>query len=1009
MLTNILTTAARSTKEVICKSAASHGYRMASSSSAASAEAVSLPADYNPFQSVRPSTRSERLRSAIMIILRAYQIRGHLVANVDPLRLPVESGNRGKMWSLEQNKEWNPDQIIKTLGIKEEDLDHELDFELSELNPHMKGFLSGALKTNTIREFLNRLDKVYCGSVGYEIHHIQDPAKMRWLQDRIEISRPCYQSYNKEEKLKCLRAIFESQGFEDILQKKFPTTKRFGLDGCESLVPFLQEVANHGESNKFILGMAHRGRLNVLGNVFGKPLVDIFREFKGTMGFGGSAYGNNGDVKYHLGVSIDRPKTHDPSTMQHFSMLCNPSHLETVDPIVLGKTRSLQDRLIVEEGMSEAKAKVDVLPIIIHGDSSISGQGIVYETCQMQNLESYGVGGCLHVVANNQIGFTTTPSEYLSSRYCTDVMRSFDNPIFHVNADDVEAVRFVAQMAIDYRNHFKSDVVVDLVGFRKNGHNEQDMPAFTNPQMYKMIASKERSSDIYAANLVEQGVVSEAEVKAIRDEVMGNYETALQKATEPKESLIDYAVEPAWRRMHQEATINSKPQLTGVPQKELRELGKELFTMPENFTPHPTIKKIYQARVKAMETGTGIDFGTAEALAFGTLLQEGNHVRLCGQDSRRGTFSHRHSVLHDNINFKEHTPLQQLVNGGPQFQVYNSHLSEYGALGFEVGYGLHHPNNLTIWEAQFGDFSNGCQVMIDTVIASGEVKWGQQSGLVMYLPHGYDGAGPEHSSARMERYLSLCDNREDIIDPINFHPERRRIIQTTNMQIINPTTPSNLFHALRRQMHRGFRKPLIVFQSKKLLKLRQAQSTLTEMDEGKRFVPFYEDADVADPSKIKRLILCSGQIYYDLVAGRKNVAAKENVAIARIEQLSPLPYGDVIEEVKRYPNLESVVWAQEESMNAGAWTHVSPRLQTMLLYCKSKPKAPIYVGRDICASTATGCTKIHAGENAKIMREAFDLNLKHHSPKAYYVVGADGVTTKETVENPAYYQHLGVN
>jgi len=978
-------------------------------SNALASVVASFPEDVSGVHPVnipmRADTASEKLRSSIMIIHRAYQIRGHMLAHTDPLGLAKKNSNyKGKLWNFEENAEWNPDAIVKTLGLTDKELKAAIDFNTSNLNPHMTGFLSGAFKGRNVQEFINRLDQVYCKSIGYEFMHIQDPEKMKWLTERIEVELPCYMAVEPDEKKHLLKSICEAQGFEEILQKKFPTTKRFGLDGCEALVPFLQEVCDHGDSNKFVLGMAHRGRLNVLGNVFHKPLVDIYREFKGTMGFGGSAYGNNGDVKYHLGVTIERPRVTDPTTKQEFTLLCNPSHLETVDPIVVGKSRAMQDRLIRDNGRDELEAQREILPIIVHGDSSVSGQGICYETSQMQNLDSYNVGGVLHVVTNNQIGFTTSPSQYLSGKYCTDLMKAFESPVFHVNADDIEAVKFVAQIAVDYRNTFHSDVVVDLIGYRRFGHNEQDMPAFTNPRMYKQVANKPRVADLYANRLIEEGVVTQVEADTIRNDVMNNYERALKEAAAFSPKDKSYSVAPAWQQIYSSTEI-SAPRITGLPTETLRALGKELFTLPEDFSPHPTVNKIYEGRVKAMEAGKGIDFGTAEALALGSLLTEGSMVRLVGQDTQRGTFSHRHAVLHDGINFKEYSPFNKLTGNSPQFQCYNSHLSEYGALGFEVGYALQHPDNLAIWEAQFGDFANGAQIMIDTVIASGEVKWGQQNGLVMYLPHGYDGMGPEHSSARLERFLALCDNREDVIDPINFDPSKRRVIQTSNMQIIIPTTPSNLYHALRRQLHRKFRKPLIVAQSKKLLKSKKAQSSLSDMSEGTSFCPFYPDNTIQNPDNVRRVIFCAGQVYYDLIAKRDQTELKDQVAIVRVEQISPLPYYDMLKELHRFSNLETVVWAQEEPMNAGMWTYINPRLQTLLLYSDSKIYAPIYVGRDSCASTATGCSKIHQAETNKLLTEAFDMELNHNSPKAYFIVGSDGVTMRESILNPAYYQH----
>ena len=715
-------------------------------------------------------------------------------------------------------------------------------------------------------------------------------------------------------------------------------------------------------TDHIVMGMPHRGRLNVLSNMVRKPNEAIFSEFNGKNKPDDSF---SGDVKYHLGMHFVRP-THSGKNIA-LTLEANPSHLEAVNPVVMGKTRGLQDE------MHDAKRE-KVFSMLLHGDAAFAGQGVVYESLGLTNLPHYTTGGVLHIVVNNQIGFTTDPRFARSTPYCTDVALSLEAPIFHVNADDVEAAVFVSELATEYRARFKKDVVLDLVCYRRHGHNEVDQPAFTQPLMYKVISAHPSVYKKYSQQLISEGVFTEEEVKAMEAEVWQKLEAAYQSA---KEQGVENEVwtSAAWMTEKVKPIRDNYKSIyperqTGVPMAVLKAVGEAISSYPADFKVHDGLARIIATKRKTIETGAGIDMPTAEALAFGTLLNENCHVRLSGQDVERGTFSHRHAVLVDQNTEQRYVPLNNISSSQAPFTVTNSHLSEYGVMGFELGYSMVNPNWLTLWEAQFGDFANTAQCIIDQFIASGERKWQQRTGLTLLLPHGYDGAGPEHSSGRMERFLQLCDDNPNKVP--DMAEEKRRQIQDANMQVVYPSTPANYFHVLRRQLHRDFRKPLVVFNSKVLLRHPLARSTLEEMSGSSKFrrmIP--ETALTCQPEAVRRIIFCSGQVYYNLLNAR-NANDIQDVAITRVEQISPFPYDLLAREADKYPKAE-IVWAQEEPMNAGAWTYVQPRIRSALNTLSSSHKNvdAQYAGRCASASTATGNKKQHVAEECELISQAF--------------------------------------
>lgn len=847
-----------------------------------------------------------------LMLIRAYRVRGHLISDLDPLGLK----------EISHHPELEPEHH----GFMPSDYDRPI-------------FINGVLgmETATVRQIVDMLKATYCGKVGVEYMHLTDPEEKAWIQERIEAPRN-HTDFTINGKRAILQRLIAAESFEKFLHTKYVGTKRFGLDGGEALIPLMEQILKRGGQmglKEVIVGMAHRGRLNVLSNVMGKPFTAIFSEFQGQSSVPDDVLGS-GDVKYHLGTSSDRD--FDGNTI-HLSLTANPSHLEFVNPVVIGKVRAKQvQRKDIEN--------VEVMPILLHGDAAFAGQGVVPETLLISELPGYRVGGTMHIVINNQIGFTTTPKFGRSGPYCTDVAKMLAAPIFHVNGDDAEAVVHVARIATEFRQTFKKDVVVDLICYRRFGHNEGDEPAFTQPLMYKAIKDHETTRQIYANQLVTENVITEDESKAMVDEFMKYLEDAFEATKSYKPNKADY-LEGAWTGM-KVASGEERRGETYVTDTDLQQLGKLLSTTPDSFVANPKIVRLLGQKAKMFEEGKGVDWATAEALAFGTLLQQDYAIRLSGQDVGRGTFSHRHAILYDQDTEEKYIALQHVKKDQPKFEVYDSPLSEMAVLGFEYGYTLADPKTLVLWEAQFGDFTNGAQVMIDQFISSGESKWLRMSGLVMLLPHGYEGQGPEHSSARPERFLAAC--AED------------------NWQITNITTPANYFHALRRQMVRDFRKPMVNMSPKSLLRHKLAVSDLEAFSGKTSFHRVLWDTDreeLVEPKKIKRVVLCTGKVYYDLLEARRERNIKD-VYLMRIEQLYPFPHKALVQDLKQFENAE-FVWCQEESENMGYWQFVDRRIENVLIEVGNKGKRPIYMGRPASAAPATGINKRHVVEQAKLM------------------------------------------
>eukprot|EP00920_Eleutheroschizon_duboscqi_P034313 GHVT01082480.1.p1 GENE.GHVT01082480.1~~GHVT01082480.1.p1 ORF type:complete len:1008 (-),score=159.05 GHVT01082480.1:884-3907(-) len=920
----------------------------------------------------------------VVQLVRIYQTRGHEMAKTDPIDLP-----KRPPFAPTARSRKPPLTSLEAYGFSQADLERVFDYRVPGLN----GFLSASRPPMRLGELIHRLEETYCGSVGVEYMHIGDQEPCNFIRELIET--PKAYEFDATMKKKILNRTARAQLFENFCALKFSTAKRFGLDGCETMVVAMKAItkkAARENVKSVVMGMSHRGRLNVLVNVMHKPMQQMMSEFQGVTGFGGSEWGNTGDVKYHLGVEFDH---FDAEAQQniHMAVLANPSHLEAVDPLVAGQARA-------QQYYSKDFERKRVLPIMVHGDASFAGQGVVYETLQMSRLPNYSVGGTIHLVVNNQIGFTTMPVDSGSGQYCTDLAKAIDAPVFHVNADDPEAVTFVAEMALEFRQKFGSDVIIDLIGYRRLGHNELDMPKFTQPLMYNLVANHPPVLDVYSKRLIDSGVVTTEDVAEITSGIESFYRAEYEKSKTFSPTGHE-AYLPQWQHMVQ-PTVSMPPRLTGVDKDHLVDLGKKICTLPPTFTPHPTIAKTFKTRLQALETEENVDFGLAETLAFASLLSDGFHVRFSGQDSQRGTFSHRHVVLHDQQNNSSYCIFSGLTGPRHAIEVNNSLLSEFAALGFEVGYAYEHPDSLVIWEAQFGDFANGAQVIIDQFLTSGEAKWTKQNGLCMMLPHGYDGQGPEHSSARIERFLQLCDDREDVIGPEYWDVKKSSVIQQHNMQVVVVTTPANVFHVLRRQMHRAFRKPLIVFAPKRLLKQRTAFSSLKEFTTGTRFQRYIRDPgynNVPD-SKVRRLLLCAGQVYFDLVARREQLKMEE-VAIARVEQLSPFPFEKLVDDLARYTNLESLAWAQEEPMNAGGWGYVGRRIETCLRHVNfpNGIVAPMYVGRDVSAAPAVGDSRQHGEELRQMQHDAIDLSNNKHSHVKKYDAKAKLAVKAETAKH----------
>jgi 2-oxoglutarate dehydrogenase E1 component len=792
-----------------------------------------------------------------------------------------------------------------------------------------------------LREIMQILRQTYCGPIGVEFMHIQDPEQKSWIQRRVE-GAPWRTAFDARAKRTILAQLTEAEGFEAFCQKRYVTTKRFGLEGGEVTIPALhaiiETVVSAGVS-EIAIGMPHRGRLNTLVNIVKKPLTAVFSEFGGES-FKPDDVQGSGDVKYHLGTSTD---LEIDGRGVHLSLQPNPSHLEAVDPVVIGKVRARQDQA------GDTQRRSSVMAILMHGDAAFAGQGLVYETLAMSQLIGYRTGGTVHLVVNNQIGFTTVPAHAYSGLYCTDVAKSIQAPILHVNGDDPEAVMFCARMAAEFRMRFATDFVLDIVCYRRHGHNETDEPAFTQPLMYRAINQKKTTRTLYAERLAVEGVASAAEAQAMWDEFARTLEDADAAGKSYKPNKADW-LEGHWTGMSQADTeVERIEHATAVGATTLRRIGTALTRVPAGFEVHPRIARQLEAKRAMLESGDGIDWATGEALALGSLLLEGHRVRFSGEDTQRGTFSHRHAVLVDQTNQNEYVPLNNITRDQAKIEIYNSLLSEAGVLGFEYGYTLADPRTLVLWEAQFGDFANGAQVILDQFLASGESKWLRMSGLTLLLPHGYEGQGPEHSSARIERYLQLCAER--------------------NMCVANLTTPANYFHALRRQLKRNFRKPLVIFTPKSLLRHKLAVSSLDEMAEGSAFRFVIPEADaIAPPDQVRRVVLCSGKVYYDLLTERRERRISD-VAILRLEQIYPFPVNTLTRELTPFRNAE-LVWCQEEPENAGAWNFLDRRLEKVLTDISGKPVRPVYVGREAAASPATGSARAHAAQQAALVATA---------------------------------------
>jgi 2-oxoglutarate dehydrogenase E1 component len=855
----------------------------------------------------------------LRLLIRAYRTRGHLAAKLDPLELV----------SRREHPELKP----KSYGFTRSDYDRSI-------------YLGGALglEFGTVSQVLDILKRTYCGTIGVEYMHISDPEQRVWIQDRIE-GRPV--TFTQRGRQAILKKLIEAEIFERFLDVKYTGTKRFGLDGGESMVPALEQIIKRGGQlgvREIVIGMPHRGRLNVLANVMAKPFRAIFNEFRGGSAHPDEVEGS-GDVKYHLGASSDRE--FDDNRV-HLSLTANPSHLEIVDPVVLGKVRAKQDQL-------HDKERNEVLPLLLHGDAAFAGQGVVAECLGLSGLRGHRTGGSIHFIVNNQIGFTTAPRFSRSSPYPSDVAKMIDAPIFHVNGDDPEAVVYVTKVATEFRQRFLKPVVIDMFCYRRHGHNEADEPAFTQPLMYQRIAQHPSVVEVYSDRLVKEGLFTHAEIDGMQTDFRNFLEEEFAAGEAYRPNRADW-LDGKWSGIGH-AEEGARRGVTGVDLDLLREVGRKITTIPRTFHPHKTIARIMAARRKMIDDGAGLDWATAESLAFATLLVEGYRVRLSGQDSERGTFSQRHSVLMDQENEKKYTPLKHVAKEQAEFEVINSMLSEEAVLGFEYGYSLAEPNALVLWEAQFGDFANGAQVIIDQFISSGERKWLRMSGLVLLLPHGYEGQGPEHSSARLERYLQLC--AED------------------NWQIANCTTPANYFHILRRQLHRGFRKPLVLMTPKSLLRHKRVVSNLAQFGpdtsfhrllwDDAQFLPDQAIKLVAD-DKIRRVVLCSGKIYYDLYDEREKRGLND-VYLLRMEQLYPFPARALIQELSRFKDAE-MVWCQEEPKNMGAWSFIEPNIGWVLDHIEAKHRRVRYAGRPSSAATATGLMSKHVRELKAFLDEA---------------------------------------
>jgi 2-oxoglutarate dehydrogenase E1 component len=881
--------------------------------------ATEAPSEDSVMRATRDSVRA-------LMMIRAYRMRGHLHANLDPLGLEPKR----------DHEELHPGNY----GFDEADYDRKI-------------FIDNVLGLEfaTVREMLAILRRTYCGAIGYEFMHISDPAEKAWIQERIEGPDKEIQ-YTKEGKRAILSKLVEAEGFENFFDIKYPGAKRFGLDGAEAMIPALEQIIKRGGQlglKEVSLGMAHRGRLNVLSQVMGKPHRVIFHEFKGGSASPDEVDGS-GDVKYHLGASSDREFD---GNKVHLSLSANPSHLEIVDPVVLGKVRAKQDQL------NDYIERVKVMPVLIHGDAAFAGQGVVAECFGLSGLRGHRTGGSLHFIVNNQIGFTTYPRYSRSSPYPSDVAKLVEAPIFHVNGDDPEAVVWCAKIATEFRQKFHKPVVIDMFCYRRFGHNEGDEPSFTQPLMYRTIKAHPTTLQIYSRKLVEEGVIGPQEADKMRADWRSRLDAEYEAGQHYAPNKADW-LDGRWAGVKPSVDISDDDRRgeTAVDADRLKWLTERITRVPEGFNVHKTIQRFLDNRKNAVLSGDGVDWATGEALAFASLLDEGFPVRLSGQDSERGTFSQRHSVLIDQESEARYLPFNNIRDGQARYEVINSMLSEEAVLGFEYGYSLAEPNALTVWEAQFGDFANGAQVVFDQFISAGERKWLRMSGLVCMLPHGYEGQGPEHSSARLERYLQMC--AED------------------NMQVVNCTTPANFFHVLRRQIKRSFRKPLIAMTPKSMLRNKRAVSALSALSTGSSFHRLLwdhaethkgEKIKLAKDEKIRRVVICSGKVYYDLYDEREKRGV-DDVYLLRIEQLYPFPLKALVKELTRFKRAD-IVWCQEEPKNMGAWSFVEPYIEWVLGQVGGKAKRPRYAGRPASAATASGLMSKHLAQLKAFVDECF--------------------------------------
>lgn len=908
-----------------------------------------------------PGLASATHSGGIHNLIRSYQKRGHEAASLDPL---------GRY-------EWRRvfgDGPIQELepsfhGYSEADMDMPVDANLP-----------GVAAGSTLRQVMEAVKKTYCGSAGFQYTHINGSRKNEWLRSQIE--DPAFLPTDKEKLIKIYTDLCKVDTFEKFLGTKYKTVKRFGVDGGEAAVSGTEAAIAKAVSmgvTEVVVGMPHRGRLNILTNIVGKPLSQMFAEFKGSHfdfdklmeRMEQSDWAFSGDVKYHLGTS--NTKTYADGKQAKVTLECNPSHLETVNTVTLGRARAKQ-----YYAGNTKETMMNVLPILFHGDASFAGQGVVYETMQLAHTTEFDVGGTIHVIVNNQVGFTTDPCDDRSTMYCCDLGKGFNIPIFHVNGDDPVAVARVFELAAEWRQTFAEDVIVDVICYRRFGHNETSNPEYTQPLTYQVVNNHPRSEAILADKLVASGVATKEELEAIRVGIWQYHEAAFESSEVEDQGDADW-VATKWDGFVKPYD-ESKADPTAVDAELLTKIGNKLCEVPEGFTAHNGLKRQLKAKQEMITSGKDLDWATAEALAYGALLLEGTHVRITGQDVQSGTFAHRHAVIKDQKTMDEFCFLNNLNLGKQeQFIARNSILAEYAVLGFELGYSYENPNALNIWEAQFGDFANTAQVMIDQFISAGESKWFQQSGLVMLLPHGYEGQGAEHSSCRLERFLQMSDDDEDDI-PSFAKDFGRNQIQKANWQVVNVTTPANVFHVLRRQVHRNFRKPLIVASTKSLFRHKQCKSDLSELTEGSSFQRLINERDptiAANPNEVTRLIFCTGKLYYELVAQREAMGLK-NVAIVTVEQIAPFPFDRALETLKLFPKVNvgdgvspgDVIWCQEEPKNMGAWFYVKPRLVTVLREGMDLDVVIRYVGRRAAASPATGYAKFHAAEQDSVIKEA---------------------------------------